>query len=545
MDKNNKSHCSRREFTAAAISAAAFTIVPRHVLGGPGFTPPSDKINLAVIGLGRQGMAVMMNLLQLPEIQVVSVCDVNQGSKEYAEYDSNAMLTAARRLLGPGFENWGEDWASPGTVQLTKSFSTSLGIGGREPAKKLVEAYYSSRNGSESYKGCAAYMDFRELLEKQSGLDAVYVATPDHWHAPISIAAMRKGKHVLCQKPMAHSIGEARRMAAVARETKVATALPVNNPYTPVTQTISEWIADGAIGRVREVHNWSSRPYWPQGVDRPKEGQPPPQNLNWDLWVGPAPMRPYNKAYLPFVWRGWYDFGCGSFGDMGCYSFAGVFKILGLTPPTSVEACSGESFEETFPQASIVHLDFPARDGRPEVRMSWYDGGLHPPRPAGITEEDGRQFRHRQEGVMYVGDKGILLAGFNGQNPRVYPPSPKYVIPPRQEIRPEVRNDAGAQAAQTAQPAQAAQTAQPAQVAQPAPRRDGAIDAWIAACKGGPAALTNFEIQSPVTEAFLLGCMAQRLPGEKLLWDTAQAKVTNNEKASSLVDPPYRNGYAL
>ena len=533
MDKNNKGHCSRREFTAAAVSAAAFTIVPRHVLGGPGFTPPSDKINLAVIGLGRQGMAVMMNLLQLPEIQVVSVCDVNQGSKEYAEYDSNAMLTAARRLLGAGFENWGEDWASPGTVQLTKSFSTSLGIGGREPAKRLVEAYYSSRNGSESYKGCAAYMDFRELLEKQSDLDAVYVATPDHWHAPISIAAMRKGKHVLCQKPMAHSIGEARRMAAVARETKVATALPVNNPYTPVTQTISEWIADGAIGRVREVHNWSSRPYWPQGIDRPKEAQPAPQNLNWDLWVGPAPMRPYNKAYLPFVWRGWYDFGCGSFGDMGCYSFAGVFKILGLTPPTAVEACSGESYEETFPQASIVHLDFPAREGRPEIRMSWYDGGLHPPRPAGITEEDGRQFRHRQEGVMYVGDKGILLAGFNGQNPRVYPPSPKYVIPPRQEIRPEVRSDAGAQPAQAAQPAQ------------PAPPRNPSIDAWIAACKGGPAALTNFEIQSPVTEAFLLGCMAQRLPGEKLLWDTAQAKVTNNEKANGFVDPSYRDGYTI
>jgi predicted dehydrogenase len=340
---------------------------------------------------------------------------------------------------------------------------------------------------------------------------------------------------------MAHSIGEARRMAAVARETKVATSLPVNNPYAPVTQTISEWIADGAIGRVREVHNWSSRPYWPQGVERPKESQPTPQNLNWDMWVGPAPMRPYNKAYLPFVWRGWYDFGCGSFGDMGCYSFAGVFKILGLTPPTVVEACSGESYEETYPQASIVHLDFPAREGRPEVRMSWYEGGLHPPRPAGITEEDGRQFRHRQEGVMYVGDKGILLAGFNGQNPRVYPPSPKYVVPPRQEVRPEVRSEAGAQPAQAAQPTQPAQAAQTAQAAPP---RNAAIDAWIAACKQGPAALTNFEVQSPVTEAFLLGCMAQRLPGEKLLWDSAQMKVTNNEKANSFVDPPYRDGYA-
>jgi predicted dehydrogenase len=525
MDKHNRHHLSRREFTAAAISTAAFTIVPRHVLGGAGYTPPSDKITLGVIGLGRQGMVVMMNLLQLPEIQVVSVCDVNQGSKDYAEYSPNAMLNTARQLLGPGFENWGEEWASPGTVRLTKSFSTSLGIGGREPAKRLVEAYYGSRNSSETYKGCAAYMDFREMLEKESDLDAVYVATPDHWHAPISIAAMRKGKHVLCQKPMAHSIGEARRMAAVAREMKVATALPVNNPYTPATKTISEWIADGAIGRVREVHNWSSRPYWPQAIERPTEVQPVPNNLNWDMWVGPAPMRPYNKAYLPFVWRGWYDFGCGSFGDMGCYSFAGVFKILGLTPPTTVEACSGESFEETYPQASIVHLDFPAREGRPEVRMSWYDGGLHPPRPAGISEEDGRLFAHRQEGVMYVGEKGIVLAGFNGNNPRIYPPSPKYVQPPSGEIQQQARNEAGAQGAP------------------PPPPRNPAIDSWIAACKNGPAALTSFEIQAPVTEAFLLGCLAQRLPGEKLLWDTAQMKATNNEKANGFVDPPYRDGY--
>src|SRR5262245_37698097 len=159
MGNKNKRNCSRREFTAAALSTAAFTIVPRSVLGGKGYIPPSDKINLAVIGLGRQGMAVMMNLLRLPEIQVVAVCDVNQGSKEYAEYNSNSTLTAARQLLGAGFENWGEDWASPGTVQLTKSFSTSLGIGGREPAKRLVEAYYSSRNGSDTYKGCSAYMD--------------------------------------------------------------------------------------------------------------------------------------------------------------------------------------------------------------------------------------------------------------------------------------------------------------------------------------------------------------------------------------------------
>jgi len=515
MDK--KRVLTRREFTAAA----AFTIVPRHVLGGPGFVAPSDKIALAAIGMGRQGMVVMMDLLQRPEIQVISVCDVNQGSKEYAEYSSNATLNAVRRLLGPGYESWGEDWASPGEVRLTKSFSTSLGIGGREPAKKLVEAYYGSRTPSGSYKGCNAYKDYRELLDKERGLDAVYVATPDHWHAPIAIAAMRKGKHVLGQKPMAHSIAEARRMARIARETKVATSLTVNNPSSEATRTLSNWLADGAIGRVREVHNWSSRPYWPQGVERPKEEQQAPANLDWDMWVGPAPMRPYHKAYLPFVWRGWYDFGCGSFGDMGCYSFAGLFKILDLTPPTSVEACSGESYEETFPQASIVHLDFPEHSGRPSLRLSWYDGGLHPPRPAGISEQDEQLFRHRQEGVMYVGDKGILLGGFNGDNPSVYPPSPKYQAPPRQSGR----------------------GGRPAQGTQAGPPREGAIEHWIAACKGGPASLADFEIQAPVTEALLLGCLAQRQPGEKFLWDTTQMKITNNQKGNAFVDPPYRSGY--
>ena len=514
MENTGRHRITRREFAAAA----ALTILPRHVLGGPGYVAPSDKITLASIGLGRQGMVVTMDLLQRPEIQVVAVCDVNQGSKEYAEYSSNAMLVAARRLLGPGYEDWGPDWASPGTVQLTKSFSTSLGIGGREPARKLVEAYYGSRSPSGSYKGCRAYRDFRELLDKEADLDAVYVATPDHWHAPIALAAMRRRKHVLGQKPMAHSLGEARRMAEVAREMRVATSLTVNNPTSRATRLISEWIADGAIGRVREVHNWSNRPYWPQAVDRPKEAQPVPANLDWDLWVGPAPMRPYNKAYLPFVWRGWYDFGCGSFGDMGCYSFAGLFKVLDLTPPLSVEACSGESYEETFPQASIVHLDFPEHNGRAPLRLSWYDGGLHPPRPAGITEQDERQFRHRQDGVLYVGDKGILLGGFNGDNLRIYPPSPKYQAPPRP----------------------------PAAGGAPAgPPRDGAIERWIAACKGGQPSLASFEAQAPVTEALLLGCLAQRLPGEKMLWDRASMKVTNSEKANAFVDPPYRSGYEL
>ncbi|HWB97893.1 MAG TPA: Gfo/Idh/MocA family oxidoreductase [Bryobacteraceae bacterium] len=504
MESSEPARWTRRAFAGST----AFLIVPRHVLGAP-FVPPSDRVTLAAIGLGRQGLAVTMGLLARPNVQVVAVCDVNRGSKDYMEYGNNALLREARRLLGPGHEQWGEDLASPGRAQLTHDFSSSLGMGGREPARRVVEAYYASRKNG-TYKGCTAYRDFRELLEKEKDLDAVYVATPDHWHAPISIAAMRKHKHVLCQKPMAHSIGDAHRMAQMARETKVATSLPVNNPSTESTKTIAAWIADGAIGRVREVHNWSSRPFWPQGIERPQEVQAVPDGLDWDLWLGPAPERPFNKAYLPFVWRGWYDFGCGSFGDMGCYSFAGVFHILGLTPPTSVEASSSESYDETYPKASIVHLNYPANNGRPAVHMAWYDGGLKPPQPAGLRTEDQRLFQKGGEGILYVGDKGVILAGFNGDRPRVYPESAKYQAAPRQPGQP----------------------------------RELAIDQWLAACKGGPPSATNFEVQSPVTEAFLLGCLAQRLPGERFEWDSAAMRITNSEKANRYLDPAPRRDYS-
>ena len=317
---------SRRDMLrSVGASGALFSIVPRHVLGR-GFVPPSDKITIASIGLGRQGQVITMELLGRPDTQIVAVCDCNESAMNYVEYDNNALLRAARKLLGPGYEGWGADLTSPGEVQLAHGFRTSLGMGGREPARRLVDAYYGSRNGSASgaYKGCQAYTDFRELLAKEKDLDAVYIATPDHWHAAISLAAMRQRKHVLCQKPMTHSIADARRVAALAKEMNVATSVTINNPSSPSTTLISDWLANGAIGTVREVHNWSSRPFWPQGIERPATADPVPPGLDWDLWLGPAPERPFNRAYLPFVWRGWYDFGDGSFGDMGCYSFAGV-----------------------------------------------------------------------------------------------------------------------------------------------------------------------------------------------------------------------------
>lgn len=507
---------SRRDLLrGAAGSAAAFSIVPRHVLGR-GFVPPSDKVTIASIGLGRQGQVITMELLARPDTQIIAVCDCNESAMNYVEYGDNALLKAARKLLGSGYENWGADLSSPGEVQLTHEMRTSVGMGGREPARRLVDAYYGSRKSSASgaYKGCNAYKDFRELLAKEKDLDAVYIATPDHWHAAITMAAMRQRKHVLCQKPMTHSIADAHRVAALAKEMNVATSVTVNNPSSQSTKLICDWLADGAIGTVREVHNWSSRPFWPQGIDRPATVDPIPAGLDWDLWVGPAPERPFNKAYLPFVWRGWYDFGDGSFGDMGCYSFAGVFKILNLTPPVSVEASSSESYDETFPKASIVHLNFPAVNDRPEVRMSWYDGGLRPPRPDHLRKQDQHFFEGGEdnEGILYVGDKGFLLAGFNGERPRVYPESSKYPTPP------ETHEHYG---------------------------HDVAIDQWLGACKGGPAAVANFESQAPVTEAFLLGCIAQRRPGDFLEWDTTQMRITSSEKANECVDPPVRSQYRI
>ena len=449
-----------------------------------------------------------MELLARPDVQIVAVCDCNEESKNYAEYGDNALLKAARRLLGPGYEHWGEDLASPGSAQLTHDFRTSLGMGGRKPAHRLVEAYYGSRKGSASgaYKGCGIYKDYRELLAKQQDLDAVYIATPDHWHAAISIAAMRKRKHVLCQKPMTHSIADARRVAAVARETKVATSVTVNNPSTDNTKLIAEWIADGAIGTVREVHNWSSRPYWPQGIERPKEDRSHSRGPRLGHVAGTCADVHSTRLIFHLCGEAGTTSGDGSFGDMGCYSFAGVFTILNLTPPVSVESSTTPRFDETFPKASLVYLNFPAVDKRPALRMSWYDGELGPRAPRGLRKEDQSLFESSTagEGIMYVGDKGIVLGGFNGNHPRVYPESPKYQTPAaRQEHE-----------------------------------RDLAVDQWIAACKGGPSPKANFESQAPVTEAFLLGCIAQRSPGEFLEWDTEKMRITSSENANKYVDPP-------
>jgi len=269
---------SRRKFLAQTAAAAiGLSIVPRHVLGGTGYVPPSDKVNIAFIGVGAQGLRVMLRFLREPDVQGVAVCDPNKSSANYPQWDTHEFCNSVRKLLGV---DTGWDWLSPDQpIQLTHSLRVTSGVAGREPCQKIVDAYYATQQRSGQYRGCSAYSDFRKLLEKQKDLDAVVVCTADHLHAAVSAAAMKKRKHVFCQKPLTHTIYEARRLAEIARETGVATQIAVGNQASESTRLLCEWIWDGAIGPVREVINWSSRPYWPQASNAPRSPKPSPKVL--------------------------------------------------------------------------------------------------------------------------------------------------------------------------------------------------------------------------------------------------------------------------
>ncbi|MCX7046390.1 MAG: Gfo/Idh/MocA family oxidoreductase [Candidatus Sumerlaeota bacterium] len=509
---------SRRAFVtgagaaAAAAALAGCAIVPRNVVAGApadaGQAAPSKRINVACIGVGAQGLRVMLAFLKQPDVQITAVCDVNKQASDYPQWGANEFRESVRKMLGADYSTWGEWLSTDHEVILTRTKKVTGGAAGREPCRQIVDAYYASLKRSGKYKGCAAYSDFRELLEKEKDLDAVVIGTPDHWHAPIAIAAMKKGKHVYCQKPMTRLIAEARHMADVARETKVATQVAIGNQASETTRQLCEWIWDGAIGPVRQVINWSSRPFWPQGLERPKEEEPVPEGLDWDLWLGPAPVRPYNHIYLPFNWRGWYDFGCGALGDMGCYSFDTIFRVLKLEAPVSAEASSSEMYPETYPKSSIINFNFPARGDMPPVKLTWYDGGLKPACPEELSEKG----KLADEGLIFTGDKGSILCGFLGERPALIP---------------ESKMKDYKQAPKTL------------------PRSIGHEREWLEACKGAkekPGA--NFEFESLVTETILLGNVALRAK-ERILWDRANMKAANTKSAEQYIRTEYRQGWTL
>lgn len=503
---------SRRDFLAQGTAAAlGFSIVPRRVLGGAGFVAPSDKVNLAFIGVGAQGLRVMLRFLREPDVQGVAVCDVNKSGSNYPQWSTHEFCNSVQKLLGVS-SGW--DWLSPDQpIQLTHSLAVTGGVAGREPCQKIVDGCYATQQRSGNYRGCAAYNDFRELLEKQHDVDAVVVCTTDNLHAAVSAAAMKKGKHVFCQKPLTHTIYEARRIAEIARETGVATQIAVANQASEATRQLCEWIWAGTIGPVREVKNWSSRPFWPQGLERPKESEPIPEGLDWDLWLGPAPQRAFNHVYLPFSWRGWTDFGCGALGDMGSYSYDTIFRVLKLEAPTSVEASSTDRYNETYPQASIIRYTFPARGDMPGVKFTWYDGGLKPERPEEL--EPNRPLKgdgEEDEGLLFIGDAGKILCSFNGGHPKLIPQSKMDAFKPP---------------------------------APTLPRSPGNEREWLDACKGGQTKPGgNFEFEGLVTETLLLGNVAVR-HGGRITWDRASMQANNSDALQPQIRPERRSGWEL
>jgi hypothetical protein len=497
---------NRRQFLGSAAAASiAFTIIPRHVMGGPGFIAPSDRLTLAYIGCGTQGLREMMELLPNPKLQIVSVCDPNKKSFNYVDWSPNEIRDSIRATIG-----------EPGWAEGMNGIP-----GGRDVGQEIVNKYYAKARGTEKYKGCSSYEDFRELLEKEKDFDAVKVMTPDHLHATVSIAAMKKGKHVVIHKPIANRIYESRLSIETARKTGVGTRLMAWSKIDG-NEVVKKMIKDGAIGQLKEIHNWSNRPVWPQWTSNPTDRPPIPEGFNWDLWLGPVPNRPYHPNYTNAVFRGWYDFGAGSIADMGHYSLWPLFLTLGIkTAPLSAEACGTTtcaienqvaiSVENTvaFPYSCTIRFKFPKQEELPAFDLFWYDGGMRPPIP---DELDAADSALPKEGMMFVGDKGKILAGYRCENPQLIP-----------------------------------QSKMTAYLNGKAPAKESVSrhnDTWIDAFKNKTQSPGSFLGAGPISETILLGAVALRAD-RKVMYDAVNMKITNADDANKFLYREYRKGWEL
>ncbi len=490
---------SRRDFVGrtSALAAGAM-IVPRHVLGGPGYQAPSDQLNIAIVGVGGQGTE---NAQEFGTEHIAAICDVDFG-------------IVYRRVKERLVDNRGNP---------------------REKGERWQEQFMQTRK----------YTDYRELLDEGSDIDAVLIATPDHLHAPIAKAAMEAGKHVYVEKPLAFTPHECRVLAEVAARTGAVTQMGNQGHSGDGGRLVNEWVQAGVIGDVTEVHIWTNRPIWPQGIHRParwEEGLNPgwyqqwhqgailslaadlmdagyrkPVGLDWDLYLGPTTKEiPYHPVYHPFNWRGWVDFGVSALGDMGAHLVDHPYWALGLTYPTTIEATStpwgGPSDDPaSYPLAMRAHYEFPARDGMPPVDMHWYDGGLMPPRPPTLPDEVQL---NRTGGVMYVGDRGILIHETYGRNPRLFPET---------------------------------LTAAAESVPQSYPRiEENHQMNWVKACKEGGEAVSPFDYAARLTEVMLLGIVALRTgQGRRIHYDAPNMRVTNVEEANRFLTREYRAGWEV
>jgi predicted dehydrogenase len=473
---------SRRNFLkTGALAAAGFMIVPRHVLGGKGFLAPSDRLVVAGIGVGGMGFHDVSGVHNSGQAAIGFLCDVDE-----------------RR------------------------------------AAKAVELFPKARY----------YKDWRELFDKESkNFDAVTVSTPDHNHAVTTLAAMQLGKHVYVQKPLTHDIYEARVLTDAAKRYKVVTQMGNQGASGDGIRQLREWYESGEIGKVHTVYAWTNRPVWPQGIPWPTAKAEAPRELDWDLWLGTAPYKDYVEKLVPFNWRGWWDYGAGALGDMGCHLVDAPFSVLNLSYATDVQASVGSVyvdefkrgyFPESCPPSSHVTLTFPKTDKtKGPVTMHWMDGGIQPPRPEELGPNE--VFGDGGNGILFVGTKGKMMAGTYSENPQLLPTSRTAEVKVKQKL---ARVPEGAK---------------------------GHYRQWVEACIAGHGNKTlssPFEIAGPLTEALLMANLAIRgfdiqrpkasgdgfdYPGRyiKLLWDNQNMRVTNFDEVNQFVKREYRSGWQL
>jgi predicted dehydrogenase len=517
---------TRRKFVSTvAGTGAALTVVPRHVLGR-GVQAPSDTVNIAVVGLGMGAS----NAEALMSQNIVALCDVQDSlmasAIERFKKTAGAPAGAAR---------------GGGTAQRSQPSAAQQKANARRPAHNRRED--AGRFVQQNLPKLGKYRDYRQMLEKQKDIDAIVVATPDHMHAPIAAMAMDLGKHVYVQKPLCWSVEEARYLARKAKERKIVSQMGNQGHSLDDARTGVEYVQGGVIGDIREVHVWTNRPlgYWPQGVPRPVPPEskrelrwsgrdvdarlaaafvaanaPKPSDLDWDLFLGCAPMVDYHPIYHPFNWRGWVDWGQGALGDMGAHLVDHPFWALNLGYPTTVETLSTPFNGASFPSATTTYYEFPARGNMPAVKLTWYDGGLLPPK----SEDLGTDRMNPGGGLMYVGSKGKLVQDTYGAEPRLYPEGhPGSKTPPPEKL-PRIAHE------------------------------EHEMN-WVEAIKGKAEISSPFEYASPLTEVMLLGIVALRA-GTKIHYDGANMKVTNSVATSDqplegeqLLRREYRQGFGL
>lgn len=485
-DPKETSSLSRKDFIKKSALASSFIFLPRHVLGGSGYTAPSDRLNIAAIGAGGKGISDIANASVNGRERVAALCDVH--------------------------------------------FSGS--------ASRAVEAFTEAKR----------YHDYRVMFDREPDIDAVTISTPDHIHAPAAKAAMERGIHVYVQKPVTHNIREARMLTEMAREQRVVTQMGNQGASNPLLGMVQEWIDSGVLGKINEVKIWTNRPVWPQGFAMPEpDPSQKPDDLEWDLWLGPASYRPYTPELHPFNWRGWWDYGTGALGDVGCHLIDIPYRTLGLTYPTDAECSVGTIFTrmwtpdyhpEGCPASSFITMHYEATEktGAP-ITMTWSDGGIRPSRPEIIPPDHDMGGPGSANGILIIGENGVITTNINDSSPLM----PKlYLNDGTTEFGPETE-----------------------EMEEP---EYGHQRMWVDACKAGfdspehRALTSSFDYAGPMTESVLMGNLAIRsymlrrensrgqmefYGRKKLLWDGENMRITNLEDANLFVGREYREGWEV